>query len=339
MTEAVNFINGDRRLDFQDASGATRESMYTVSTRMWSANVNNIITTDARNDTPIAAINMTLPSIYGTGQERTAWYNDSTNISGFTTAAGSGSLIAALSSIDPLPSLESSMFLVFGSISGNATALTITSADLLSRNGKWLNSSQVISRVVPRPITAVTGAIQALSMMTVNIVCLSQKTDYPFYVKGNNSIGSSNYHQNRNGSWRWGTGFLAADGPDSPNPFYSGKLEPGAFGLTQAYPSNSSSSFLSGWLSPSTQPPFDRQSDLPSWPATPPPYARLASTTVGNSSEFQLYYQLNDTAFAEETYNTAGGFGATNIFSISVSYSNRPLNRGAKSFWNPVDRR
>jgi len=39
--------------------------------------------------------------------------------------------------------------------------------------------------------------------MSVIIVCLSQKTEYPFYVAGNNSISSSNYLQSNNGSWGW----------------------------------------------------------------------------------------------------------------------------------------
>ena len=49
--------NGDRRIFFQDVSGFIRESIYTASTENWTANVNNVVATDAKNFTPLAAIN------------------------------------------------------------------------------------------------------------------------------------------------------------------------------------------------------------------------------------------------------------------------------------------
>ncbi len=48
------------------------------------------------------------------------------------------------------------------------------------------------------------------------------------------------------------------------------------------------------------------------------PFSRLAGTTVGNSSNVYLYHQINQTAIAEDMYNTDGGFFTSNYFNIST---------------------
>lgn len=50
--------NGDRRLFFQDQSANIREAVYTASAREWSTSSNMIVTSDAKNYTPIAAIDI-----------------------------------------------------------------------------------------------------------------------------------------------------------------------------------------------------------------------------------------------------------------------------------------
>ena len=48
--------NGDKRLLFQEGSGSIRESLFTQSANSWSSDINNIVATDARNNTPLAAV-------------------------------------------------------------------------------------------------------------------------------------------------------------------------------------------------------------------------------------------------------------------------------------------
>lgn len=53
---AVALGNGDKRLLYQENTGSIREALYTASTRKWTSDVNNIVVTNARNDTPVAAL-------------------------------------------------------------------------------------------------------------------------------------------------------------------------------------------------------------------------------------------------------------------------------------------
>ena len=58
---------------------------------------------------------------------------------------------------------------------------------------------------------------------------------------------------------------------------------------------------------------------LSTMPESPFPFSRLAGTTVGNSSDVYLYHQINETAIAEDVYNTDGGFFTTTYMNIAVS--------------------
>lgn len=49
--------NGDRRLFFQEASGLIRQAFYSASTGGWRADTSYIVASDAKNHTPLAAIN------------------------------------------------------------------------------------------------------------------------------------------------------------------------------------------------------------------------------------------------------------------------------------------
>ena len=53
---AVTLSNGDRRLFFQDLSGAIRQAFYSPATRVWRADINYVVASDARNHTPIAVV-------------------------------------------------------------------------------------------------------------------------------------------------------------------------------------------------------------------------------------------------------------------------------------------
>ena len=48
--------DGDKRLFFQEGSGNIRESLYAQSTSSWTSDINNIVATDARNNTPLVAL-------------------------------------------------------------------------------------------------------------------------------------------------------------------------------------------------------------------------------------------------------------------------------------------
>ena len=48
--------DGDKRLLFQEGTGSIRESLFTQSANTWKSDVNNIVATDARNNTPLAAL-------------------------------------------------------------------------------------------------------------------------------------------------------------------------------------------------------------------------------------------------------------------------------------------
>ena len=47
---------GDRRLLFQEGTGSIREALFTQSANSWRTDINNIVATDARNNTPLAAL-------------------------------------------------------------------------------------------------------------------------------------------------------------------------------------------------------------------------------------------------------------------------------------------
>ena len=48
--------DGDKRLLFQEGTGSIREALFTQSANTWSSDVNNVVATDARNSTPLAAL-------------------------------------------------------------------------------------------------------------------------------------------------------------------------------------------------------------------------------------------------------------------------------------------
>ncbi len=52
----VALSNGDKRLLYQENTGSIREALYTASTKEWTSNVNNIVATNARESTPMAAL-------------------------------------------------------------------------------------------------------------------------------------------------------------------------------------------------------------------------------------------------------------------------------------------
>ena len=48
--------DGDKRLLFQEETGNIREALFTQSANSWTSDINNVVTTDARNNTPLAAV-------------------------------------------------------------------------------------------------------------------------------------------------------------------------------------------------------------------------------------------------------------------------------------------
>ena len=47
--------NGDKHLLFQENSGSIRQALYDPSNKQWTSDVNNVVATNAKNDTPIVA--------------------------------------------------------------------------------------------------------------------------------------------------------------------------------------------------------------------------------------------------------------------------------------------
>ena len=48
--------DGDKRLLFQEGTGSIREALFTQSANSWTSDINNVVATDARNNTPLAAL-------------------------------------------------------------------------------------------------------------------------------------------------------------------------------------------------------------------------------------------------------------------------------------------
>lgn len=48
--------NGDKRLLYQENTGNIREALYTASSNQWTSDINNIVATNAKNSTPLAAL-------------------------------------------------------------------------------------------------------------------------------------------------------------------------------------------------------------------------------------------------------------------------------------------
>lgn len=48
--------DGDKRLLFQEGTGSIREALFTQSGNVWRSDINNVVATDARNNTPLAAL-------------------------------------------------------------------------------------------------------------------------------------------------------------------------------------------------------------------------------------------------------------------------------------------
>lgn len=48
--------DGDKRLLFQEGAGNIREAIFSQSASSWTSDVSNVVATDARNNTPLAAL-------------------------------------------------------------------------------------------------------------------------------------------------------------------------------------------------------------------------------------------------------------------------------------------
>ena len=72
---ALTLKNGDRRLFFQDTSGAIKESTYTVSTGQWMTSVNNIVATNAKIHTPLVAFNGPYGAVFPTVHDQVTYNN------------------------------------------------------------------------------------------------------------------------------------------------------------------------------------------------------------------------------------------------------------------------
>ena len=212
---------------------------------------------------------------------------------------------------------------------GNVSALTIPT-EPWSVNGGWSNISQNLQSpwAVPGPPIAIASNSNIDNTVNLVLVCLSQITNNLF-VSGSSAITNSNYLFS-NGSWAWGNG--AYGNGEEPygitsNPF-PGNLDPRNFDVTSVAFYNESGSDSQTYtlgISGSTIQQISRgggldlyPTALTTWPISPFPFARLATTSPTNSSVFHLYHQINDTTFAEDTYDTKGGYWSSKNLSISV---------------------
>ena len=205
---------------------------------------------------------------------------------------------------------------------GNVSAVSIAT----DPGSDWVDVSETLhtSSAVPGPVIAISSASDSNSTITATIICLDQKPEEAL-VPGTITFAFSTYNSSNNENRSWDTTDIQ---PSPSNPLYSG-LDPKTFDTTQvAFYNTSGSGLLLGYAlaiegSAMYQLPyFDKVGtyahEIWTWPASPFPFARLASTAPTNSSVFYLYHQINDVVFAEDTYDaTSGSWTATN-FSISV---------------------
>ena len=53
---ALGLPNGNRQLFFQDLSGAIRQAIYSINSRGWRADVEYVVASDAKKNTPLAVV-------------------------------------------------------------------------------------------------------------------------------------------------------------------------------------------------------------------------------------------------------------------------------------------
>ena len=55
---ALSLLNGDRRLFYQEHNGQIKQAAYSSSSREWPSTLISVVASDARNNTPLAAITL-----------------------------------------------------------------------------------------------------------------------------------------------------------------------------------------------------------------------------------------------------------------------------------------
>ncbi|MCJ1433832.1 hypothetical protein MMC27_003197 [Xylographa pallens] len=350
---AVTLTNGDRRFFFQDTSGAIRESLYSFAADQWETDTSNIIATDARNNTPIATFD--IPSepqggdsdtvdnpeeifIFYITQNSTlalryfsqnSWYDDFTGISNFSVAAGSRSLSAAI--LPNAPNNAQSLvipmnaFLVYENTDGNVSILNnhnLWSLSRLPSGSVWRDISEPLYDAYDtgEPMQSIAAAASPAGFDSLNIVLVIDSIAAPelpgAYVW-------SPFYNITSATWTDGT--LAS----VRSSFVPGEIDRGIFDISQVTIFNNSDPvpyfdtiYVNGTtlrLFPTNTP--GGVSELIPPLIHPPsifPFARLGSTTELNSTAVYLYHQLNDTAFAEDKYDTVGSFWTSSTIGLSL---------------------
>ena len=78
---ALALPNGDRRVFFQDLSGVIRQAFHSSSSGEWRADTNYVVASNARNHTPIAAVNVPSKNYSATGNSTTLFQVLPTSVS------------------------------------------------------------------------------------------------------------------------------------------------------------------------------------------------------------------------------------------------------------------
>ncbi|KAL8792900.1 MAG: hypothetical protein Q9195_004477 [Heterodermia aff. obscurata] len=325
----VASATGDKHLLFQENSGSIRQALYDNSTKQWTSDINNIVATNAKNDTPIVAFlpnntdasatdlglttanNTRALAVTSTADSSGAWLfyvaQNGTAIALEVKPNGNDGISASVGSKLP-SSLQGDR--VLGLAAGASTG-DRPQVGVLSSNGTvyyslyfsfWIDDSwstpQLQTLLVPplplgEEVTLPTGATS-----------LTLQDAYPATATAASPLASATIE------------------PSQRSAAYNESLI-GDVNIAQVFINTSSSSsytLFGFWVNGTSLAAYTTKNiGLSTMPTSPFPFSRLAGTTVGNSSDVYLYHQINGTSMAEDVYNTDGGFFTTTYMDIAVS--------------------
>ncbi|MCJ1382359.1 hypothetical protein MMC17_005472 [Xylographa soralifera] len=335
---AVTLTNGDQRLFFQDTSGAIRESIYNFAADQWEADTGNIIATDARNNTPIATFDIMSEPQSGNSD---AWLNheevcqepslsplrrrtEYLQIFMFYIIQNTILPIIPIGANETIASMQA--FLVYENTHGNVSVINnINLWSLLDHPNQptWEDIAEPLYDAYPGDgtINSIAAAASPAGFDSLNIVLVVDFDSRPSLPGA--YIWSLFYNVTTD---IWTRGISQA--PDRSS-FVPGEVDPELFDISQLTIFNSSNAvpyFYTTYINGTTLRLFPNDKPGGASELVPPvialasifPFAHLGSTTALNSTLVYLYHQLNDTAFAEEKYDTVGSFWTSSTIGLSL---------------------
>ncbi|KAL8792432.1 MAG: hypothetical protein Q9195_004965 [Heterodermia aff. obscurata] len=336
---ALALPNGDRRLFFQDLSGAIRQAFYSAASRQWRADVQHIVASNAKNHTPIAVVtsptfmyNITsqafipgyLSVLYIFANNSLAcvefvagrWMASSesggsgyfTNVSQHTAYAESRSLSVAVSSVG-----ENSVkgWIVYEPTKGD---ITILNGSLTPPTPSWVWRN-------------ITDSFHAALQLTDHQCAAPFAIEYPF-IDNASIVCTSTL---KNGTYSRLSLDAPPDSLSAPNSSPAAGSEPGLIPPSDLLAMNrpfQGSEETDGetietygrdlvfWVKNQTLTPLS--DSVVTSPQSLFPFSRLASIVPLNGSDFFIYHQLNASNFAEDRWDDSLSGWISNSFEISM---------------------